>query len=98
MIIRIFRVEFFEEFRNEFERDFISESAQAVKHSKGFISYEIGFPTKWHSNEYSMISKWEDEGALTEFAGVNWNAPVIPERMKKYAKAHHVHHYYVYST
>jgi heme oxygenase (mycobilin-producing) len=93
MIIRIFRVEIFEEFRKEFERDFISESVEAVKHAKGFISFEIGFPTKWHPHEYTMISKWEDEKSLIDFAGENWNTAVIPENMKRYAKAHHVHHF-----
>jgi len=40
-----------------------------------------------------MISVWENAAALTAFVGEEWNVPVIPPEMEKYAKQHSVVHF-----
>lgn len=57
------------------------------------ISCHIGGPTKWNPDDYLMVTYWEDEASLKEFAGENWNQAIIPEGMKKYPKTFSVAHY-----
>ncbi len=93
MVIRIFQVTINPEYRNEFERDFASISIDTVKNHKGLVSCHIGGPTKWNPDDYLMVTYWEDEASLVEFAGENWNQAIIPESMQKYPKAFTVAHY-----
>ena len=69
MITRIFRVRIDPNKRDEFESKFASVSVDVVRSRNGFVSVEIGKPTKWFPDEYVMISKWEDEESLREFVG-----------------------------
>lgn len=93
MIIRIFQVTINQDLREDFERDFNLISAKTVKSYKGLISCDIGGPTKWNPNDYTMITVWENESSLKVFAGENWNEAIIPDEMKKYAKSFSVSHY-----
>lgn len=93
MIIRIFQVTIYPEYRSEFERNFKSISVETVKNHKGLISCTLGGPTKWNPDDYLMITSWEDESSLELFAGEHWNQAVIPDEMRKYAKAFDVVHY-----
>ena len=96
MITRIFRVKIDPNLREEFEPKFTSISIDAVKKQEGFISVEIGKPTKWAPDEYVMISQWTDEEALRIFVGTTWNIAHIPDGMEKYIKECWVHHYQNY--
>ena len=93
MIVRIFQITIRPEFRNEFEKDFATISVAAVQNQKGFIKCEIGYPTKWNPNNYSMITYWKDDRSLVAFAGEEWNKAVIPDKMKKYPVAYNVVHF-----
>jgi heme-degrading monooxygenase HmoA len=93
MIIRIFRITIHPELREEFERDFSTISVSAVEDQRGFISYEIGRPTRWNPDEYAMISRWKDETSLEAFVGRNWNVAVIPPGMERYAHEYSVVHF-----
>jgi heme-degrading monooxygenase HmoA len=95
MIIRIFKTTIYPEMKKDFERDFNSISIDSVKSHKGFISCQIGKPTKWNPNEYSMITLWEDEDSLIGFAGKNWHIAVIPPGMEKYPTKYSVDHFIV---
>ena len=93
MITRIFRVVIHPELREEFEARFAEISVKAVEDCAGHISVTIAKPTKWSPDEYVMISKWEDESALINFAGESWNQAVIPRGMEKYIVEFWIHHY-----
>ncbi|MBL4867535.1 MAG: antibiotic biosynthesis monooxygenase [Pseudomonadales bacterium] len=93
MITRIFRVKIYPELREEFEPKFSSVSVQAVLTQSGFVSVNIGKPTKWDPDEYVMISQWENEASLVKFVGESWNEAYIPEGMERYVKECWVHHY-----
>src|SRR5690349_16787404 len=93
MIIRIFQVSIHPEYRDEFERDFSTISVDTVNNHKGLISCHVGGPTKCNPDDYVMVTFWEDEASLVEFAGENWNQAVIPNKMQKYPKASSVVHY-----
>lgn len=95
MILRIFRVEIDPSTRSAFEAGFRSLSVNAVRCAAGNLSCEIGMPTRWTPNTYSMISRWRDEDALVAFAGPEWNTPVIPAGMEAYGKSLSVEHYWI---
>jgi heme-degrading monooxygenase HmoA len=93
MITRIFRVRIDPNLRDEFERKFADVSVKAVESSRGFITVTIGKPTKWAPDEYVMISQWENEAAIKNFAGEAWNQAHIPSGMEKFVREYWVHHY-----
>jgi quinol monooxygenase YgiN len=93
MIFRIFRVEIDPSTRSAFEAGFRSLSVDAVTRAPGNLSCEIGMPTRWAPNTYSMITRWRDEDALVAFAGPEWNTPVIPAGMEAFGKNVSVEHY-----
>ena len=93
MKIRVFQVTINLEYRDDFERDFKTISVETVQKNKGLISCQIGGPSKWNPDDYVMVTCWEDETALGEFAGENWNQAVIPEEMQQYPKTFSVAHY-----
>lgn len=93
MITRIFRVNIDSRLRDEFELKFADISVRAVETKPGFVSSSIGKPTKWAPDEYVMISCWENEQALRNFAGENWQEAVIPAGMDKFVLECAVHHY-----
>ena len=98
MISRIFRVKINSELREEFESKFATVSVEAVENQRGFISVDIGKPTKWDPDEYVMISKWKDKQALVDFVGESWNQAHIPEGMEKFVKQCWVHHYHDFDS
>ncbi|ALB42237.1 MULTISPECIES: antibiotic biosynthesis monooxygenase [Nostocales] len=93
MISRIFRVRVPLQFHQEFESKFLKVSIPLVKSYQGLVSVTIGRPTKWATEEYVMISIWENEQFVEDFAGENWHQAVIPEGMEKYITECWVHHY-----
>jgi quinol monooxygenase YgiN len=95
MIIRIFRIEIDPATRSAFEAGFQSLSVDAVTQSAGNLSCEIGMPTRWSPNTYTMISRWRDEDALVAFAGPEWSAAVIPVGMERFGKNYSVEHYVI---
>jgi len=96
MITRIFRAKVDANLKDEFAIKFEQVSAALVKTYSGLISINIGKPTKWSPNEYVMISTWENEAALINFAGKDWNKAFIPDGMGKYIVECYVHHYALY--
>ena len=93
MIIRIFKAIIPAKLHAEFEIKFKEISVPVVKNYKGLISLEIGRPTKWNPEEFIMISLWESEKDLIEFAGQNWNQAHIPLGMEKYIAECSVSHH-----
>ncbi len=96
MITRIFRAQIYPNLKDEFEKQFADISLNVVRAAKGLVSVEIGKPTPWTPDEYGMISTWENELVLAEFAGENWNQAHIPARMEKFIKQCWIHHYTLY--
>ena len=79
--------------REEFELKFATVSVDAVKSREGLISVSIGKPSRWSPDEYLMLSCWENEESLRNFAGDSWNDPHIPKGMEKFIEECWVHHY-----
>ena len=92
-ITRIFRVEIDPELRDEFEEKFATISVHVAESAVGSVSVTILKPTVWAPNEYCMVSTWESEESLREFAGENWYQAVIPAGMEQYVVECSVHHY-----
>ena len=93
MMTRIFVVEIDREFKDAFERDFSTISIELVSGSKGLMDVEILKPIDHSKTTYSMITRWENQEALSNIFGENWQQPVIPQSMKHYAKSHQVLHF-----
>lgn len=96
MITRIFRVKVPRYLHAEFEAQFCATSIPYVEAHPGMVSVFVGRPTQWATEEYAMISTWEDEQALRIFAGENWQQAVIPPGMEKYVAECWVHHYEIF--
>lgn len=92
MMTRIFRVLVEPALQNVFEEKFQTISVSFVKKHCGLISVSIGKSLQ-NSNEYMMISVWENQTALKQFAGENWEQAVIPEGMEQFVSECWVHHY-----
>jgi heme-degrading monooxygenase HmoA len=93
MITRVFRVRVPKALHKEFEKQFINLSIPTVKAYTGLITVTVGRPTRWAPEEYVMISLWDNEQSVKDFAGEQWNQAVIPEGMEKYVAECWVHHY-----
>jgi len=93
MIIRIFKASVPLELHEEFQAKFKAISVPIVKNYQGLISLEIGKPTKWNPTEFVMISRWEKEINLIDFAGEKWNKAHIPKGMEDYITACSVDHF-----
>jgi quinol monooxygenase YgiN len=96
MFIRVFRVSVHSNLLDEFQAKFADISVRHVRAAAGLVSVSIGKPTRWHPDEFVMVSRWKSEEALIAFAGQEWNKPVIPPGMDKYVRECWVHHYEVY--
>ena len=96
MITRVFRVKVPLELHPEFEEKFYSISIPAVESQPGMVSVFVGRPTQCSPDEYVMISTWENEHCLRDFAGENWNQAVIPDGMEKFVADCWVHHYEIF--
>ena len=94
MITRVFRVQIDPAKKAEFEAKFEDVSIKAVEKQPGFLGVEIGRPTQWKPDEYVMISRWENEAALKEFVGDNWNEAHIPPGMDVFIKECWLDHFY----
>ncbi len=93
MIIRVFRASIPKELHDEFEVKFKAISVPMVKAYSGLISLEIARPSQWNPDEFLMISRWESESDLINFAGEQWNEVHIPVGMEKYIAECSVSHY-----
>lgn len=93
MITRVFRVRVPQALHQEFEEQFLNVSIPTVKAHKGLVSVTVGRPTRWAPEEYVMLSVWENEQSVKDFAGEQWNQAVIPDGMENYVADCWVHHY-----
>jgi heme oxygenase (mycobilin-producing) len=93
MITRVFRVRIQPGLRSEFERKFMEISVPHVQTQRGYLSHVVGYPTKWKPDEYLLLTNWRDEKTLIDFAGEDWNKPVIPSGMEKFVAECWVDHF-----
>lgn len=94
MIIRIFIAEVPLEKQEAFEVKFKAISVPMVKNYPGLISLEIGKGTQWNPLEYVMISRWESEQHVVDFAGEQWNEAHIPEGMEEFISSCVMHQFH----
>ncbi|MDW3196562.1 MAG: antibiotic biosynthesis monooxygenase [Cytophagales bacterium] len=87
MIIRIFIAEVPLAQQAAFEVKFKAISVPLVQNYDGLISLEIGKGTKWNPLQYVMVTQWESEAHLVDFAGENWNEAHIPDEMAQFFTA-----------
>jgi len=92
-IIRLFRVLIHADLRQEFEAKFAEISVNSVRDAPGALAVEICKPSQWDTDEYLMISRWQDESAIRNFAGEDWSRAFLPQGMEKFVASCSVHHY-----
>ena len=93
MITRVFRATVPADLQEEFEEKFKEVSVPLVSAQKGLRRVTIGRPMASNPEEFVLISVWEDEGAIAEFVGPDWNEPHIPAGMEHLMIACSVAHY-----
>ena len=96
MITRIFRVRVPAALISEFEPKFQSISYEALAKAPGCLKVTIGKEVSESGQTYVMISEWESQQALIDFAGANWREPHIPAGMEKYAADCSVEHFEIF--
>ena len=86
MITRIFRVQINSEKRMEFEAKFADISVKAVESQEGFLSVEIGKPSKWNPDEYlRLVKAFQFADQHGEVCPANWQPgqkTMIPDPLK----------------
>lgn len=98
MIIRVFRARTRPGMGETHERLVRELSMPLVGAQPGLIAFYVGRPVGGNTDEYSMVSLWEDIAALRAFAGDDWEQAVIPEPERPNLQEVHVHHYEVFGT
>lgn len=93
MITRVYRVRIRPELRAEFESLFQTVAQGSVTKFDGCKRVVVGGPTPLTPNEYAMISDWDNETSLSEFAGADWSVAHIPDGMEKFVDECWVHHF-----
>nr|WP_299383677.1 antibiotic biosynthesis monooxygenase [Allomuricauda sp.] len=93
MVIRVFTAEVPKVLHFEFEARFKEISLPLVQGQRGLLRLEIARPTQWDPNCFAMISYWESEADIKNFAGENWNQAHIPAGMEKYIRSCSVQHF-----
>ena len=93
MITRVFRAAVPIKLHAAFEEQFRAISVPLVASQPGLHRVTIGRPTRWNPEEFVMVSVWEDEESIAEFAGVAWNEPRIPSGMEDFITSCSVDHY-----
>ncbi|SIS91669.1 Antibiotic biosynthesis monooxygenase [Roseivivax lentus] len=93
MITRIYRVRIKPELRAEFEPLFRTVARSSVARFAGCTQVTVGGPTEAEPDDYAMISVWDSEASLGEFAGSDWTIAHIPEGMEKFVAECWVHHF-----
>jgi heme-degrading monooxygenase HmoA len=96
MITRVFRVKVPLSLHQEFECKFRAISIPAVEAQPGFVSVFVGRPIQFAPEEFVMISTWQNEQSIRDFAGGQWNQAVIPEGMEQFVAECWVHHYEIF--
>jgi hypothetical protein len=57
------------------------------------LGYFPGEPLSESSTEFVMVTLWRDVAALKEFAGEQWETPVVTEREAPLVEEMFAHHY-----
>ncbi|PWJ13845.1 antibiotic biosynthesis monooxygenase family protein [Jannaschia seohaensis] len=95
MITRVYIVRIVPALREEFEPLFKTVARASVAGCAGCSHVTVGFPSSNAPDDYAMITVWESEDSLCNFAGSDWTVPHIPPGMEKFVDTcwlHHFHH------
>ena len=98
MIVRVFRARARPGREAEFEESLAQRSIPLVESQKGVRSYFAGRPAGSASDEFVMITIWEDLASLKAFAGDDWEKPVIPDGMAPLMRESFLHHYEAFGS
>ena len=79
MIIRVFTARIREGRVSDFKRMVQEQSVPWLKGSDGMLGYFPGEPLSESSREFVMVTLWRDVEAIKEFAGEQWETPVVTE-------------------
>lgn len=93
MIVRVFKATALAGKQQEFKTFFINEALPMIKSQNGLVDVYVGLPIKDSSQEFMMTTIWANIESLIEFAGDNWENPVIDEREKDLLLEASVDHY-----
>lgn len=98
MIIRVFRARVREGSEADFQEKVNLLSIPLVKGQKGMIEYYAGRSMGSPSNEFLMVTVWEDLASLKAFAGADWNRVVVPEEELPLLEGTSVDHYEIFGS
>jgi hypothetical protein len=69
-----------------------------VEAQQNFLTYYAGRAIGSQTNDFVMITIWNNLEAVKEFAGPEWEQSVISDTMLPLLKAHSLTHHEVFAT
>ena len=93
MILRVFRAVIREGKTEEFRRMVQEQSIPWLEDSDGMLGYFPGEPFGSNEREFTMITLWRDIDSLKNFAGKEWDNPVVTADEVPLVEAMYAHHY-----
>lgn len=97
MIIRVFRARVRTGQAAEFKQQVREVSVPLVRAQKGMLMYLAGEPLPSETDEFVMVTLWDNLDSLKAFAGEEWWNSVIPDAEIPLLERTEVHHYAVHS-
>ncbi len=93
MIIRVFRAKIHAGRTADFERMVREQSVPWLNRAEGMVAYFPGKPVDESSREFVMVTLWRDLASVEQFAGSNWQDPVVTEDEAPLVEEMYAHHY-----
>ena len=93
MVTRVFEVEVYPQYKQDFNEFFIHTAAPLVRSYEGLEELHMGVPLESQDCHFLMVSIWSSVDSLKVFAGEAWKEAVIDPREEHMIKKASVRHY-----
>ncbi len=69
------------------------QSIPWLNQSEGMLGYFPGKPINEESPEFVMVTLWKDQASVEQFAGQDWEQPIVTEDEAPLVEKMYAHHY-----
>lgn len=93
MIIRVLRLTVREDRLEDFKRHMNEVALPRVRSQPGLVSINVGQPRPDAPSTYCFVMTWDSIASLKDFAGEDWEKPIIMEGEEELIVSREVEHY-----
>jgi quinol monooxygenase YgiN len=93
MIIRVLRITVREDRLEDFKRHMNEVALPRVKSQAGLVSINVGLPRPDAPCTFCFVMTWDSIASLKEFAGEDWEKPLIMEEDEYMIVSREIEHY-----